>query len=56
MILPESATRPSVKSSLHDEPGVHSLSQCIPNQYCSMNSAVVSADQRRSGEVRMKVT
>ena len=39
--------------SFQGEPAFHSLSQCMPNQYCFMNSGSVSADQSLSGVVRM---
>ena len=52
-ISPESASWPSANSSFHGEPAFHSLSQRVPNQYCSMNSGVVSASHRRCGVVRM---
>ena len=37
----------------HEDPAVHWLSQCMPNQYCFMNSASVSADHSFSGVVRI---
>src|SRR5215813_12355056 len=55
-ISPVSATRPSGKTSRHDAPAFHALSWCMPNQYCLVNSALVSADHNFSGVVRMKVT
>src|SRR5579883_3049569 len=48
---------PSACTIFHADPGVHWLSQCVPNQYRFMNSASsVSADHSFSGVVRMYVT
>jgi hypothetical protein len=45
---------PSGYTIFHEDPGVHSLSQCVPNQYCFINStSSVSADHSFSGVVRM---
>src|SRR5579885_3402066 len=53
-ITPASVTLPSRDTIFHEDPAVHSLSQCVPNQYCFINSAsVVSADHNFSGVVRM---
>ena len=52
-ISPASLTEPSPCTIFHDDPAVHRLSQCTPNQYCFMNSASVSADHSFSGVVRM---
>src|ERR1700754_4866304 len=55
-ISPVSATRPSGNTMRHDEPLCQSDSQCMPNQYCRMKSALVSADQSLSADVRIYVT
>src|ERR1700722_4189758 len=52
-ISPASRTWPSPDTSVHEDPAVHWLSQCMPNQYCFMNSASVSADHSFSGVVRI---
>ena len=53
-ISPASEMLPSGCTIFHEDPAVHSLSQCTPNQYCFMNSASsVSADHSFSGVVRM---
>src|SRR5579863_10247135 len=52
-ISPASVTRPSGYTFFHEEPTVHWLSQWLPNQYCFMNCASVSADHSFSGVVRM---
>src|SRR5208283_5113612 len=36
-ILPSSVMLPSGYTIFHADPGVHALSQCVPNQYCFMN-------------------
>ncbi len=46
-------TLPSPDISCHGEPALQPLSQCMPNQYCRMNCASVSADHSFSGVVRM---
>jgi len=53
MIVPASVMLPSGYTIFHEDPGIHWLSQCVPNQYCFMNSASVSADHSFSGVVRM---
>src|SRR5579883_154462 len=56
-ISPASVMLPSRDTIFQEDPGVHLLSQCVPNQYCFMNSAsVVSADHSLSGVVRIYVT
>src|SRR5690348_15662009 len=52
-ISPASVTRPSGYTFFHEEPAVHRLSQRLPNQYCFMNAASVSADHSFCGVVRM---
>jgi hypothetical protein len=45
---------PSGDTIFHEDPGVHALSQCVPNQYCFINStSSVSADHNFSGVERM---
>jgi hypothetical protein len=54
MISPASEISPLLDTILHRDPAVHWLSQCVPNQYCFMNStSVVNADHSLSGVVRM---
>jgi len=55
-ISPASKICPPPDTIFHEDPAVHWLSQCMPNQYCFMNSASVSADHSFSGVVRMYVT
>src|SRR5438445_12326970 len=43
-ISPASKISPLPDTNVHEDPGVHWLWQCMPNQYCFMNSASVSAD------------
>ena len=53
-ISPASVIPPSRDTIFQVDPDVHLLSQCVPNQYCFMNStSVVSADHSFSGVVRM---
>src|SRR5258708_8382892 len=53
-ISPASVMLPSGYTIFHEDPGVHWLWQCVPNQYCFINStSFVSADHSFSGVVRI---
>src|SRR5581483_4862600 len=52
-ISPASNTWPLLDTSFHGDPAFHPLSQCMPNQYCFMNSASVSADHNFCCVVRI---
>ena len=51
--LPLVEALPAPDTIFHEDPAVHWLSQCVPNQYCFMYSTSVSADHSFSGVVRM---
>ena len=53
-VLASCEYRPSLDTIFHEDPAVHWLSQCTPNQYRFMNStSSASADHNFSGVVRM---